>query len=138
MGSGRASRTRTTGHEHGWGGHVREFQLRADDGSVVVARTMEFPDMLGANLAVIPHGTVLTSESPGGGGARWTSVHRVVGMDAVGKPQWLTDGMNEAALYAGALYMPTPYVVDVAATDFSGARPRQATLASGGFQPITV
>jgi choloylglycine hydrolase len=82
------------------------FQLRADDGSVVVARTMEFPDMLGANLTVIPRGAVLTSESPEGAGATWTATHGVVGMDAVGKPQWLTDGMNEAGLYAGALYMP--------------------------------
>ncbi|MET0296046.1 MAG: linear amide C-N hydrolase, partial [Microbacterium sp.] len=48
----------------------------------------------------------LTSESPGGDGATWTTTHGVVGMDAVGKPQWLTDGMNEAGLYAGALYMP--------------------------------
>ena len=82
------------------------FQLRADDGSVCVGRTMEFPDMLGANLTVIPRGVRLTSESPGGDGATWTTVHGVVGMDAVGTPQWLTDGMNEAGLYAGALYMP--------------------------------
>ncbi|MET0296713.1 MAG: linear amide C-N hydrolase, partial [Microbacterium sp.] len=77
------------------------FQLRADDGSVCVARTMEFPDMLGANLTAIPRGITLTSESPGGDGATWTTTHGVVGMDAVGKPQWLTDGMNEAGLYAG-------------------------------------
>ncbi|WP_439591324.1 linear amide C-N hydrolase [Microbacterium sp.] len=82
------------------------FQLRADDGSVCVGRTMEFPDMLGANLTVIPRDVTLTSEAPDGDGATWTSVHGVVGMDAVGRPQWLTDGMNEAGLYAGALYMP--------------------------------
>jgi choloylglycine hydrolase len=82
------------------------FQLKADDGSVCVARTMEFPDMLGADLTVIPRGVALTSESPGGAGATWTTRYGVVGMDAVGKPQWLTDGMNEAGLYAGALYMP--------------------------------
>lgn len=82
------------------------FQLTADDGSVCVARTMEFPDMLGADLTVIPRGVVLTSEAPGGDGTTWTTTQGVVGMDAVGKPQWLTDGMNEAGLYAGALYMP--------------------------------
>jgi choloylglycine hydrolase len=36
------------------------FQLRATDGSVCVARTMEFPDMLGARLTVIPRGLALT------------------------------------------------------------------------------
>lgn len=82
------------------------FQLRAEDGSVGVARTMEFPDMLQAGLTVIPRGIPLSSESPDGDGVTWTTRFGVVGMDAVGRPQWLTDGMNEAGLYAGALYMP--------------------------------
>lgn len=82
------------------------FQLRAADGSVCVARTMEFPDMLGAKLTVIPRGVTLTSSAPDGDGASWTTRYGVVGMDAVGVPQLLTDGMNEHGLYAGALYMP--------------------------------
>jgi choloylglycine hydrolase len=67
---------------------------------------MEFPDMLGARLTVLPRGLRLTSTAPSGAGASWTSVYGVVGMDAVGSPQLLTDGMNEKGLYAGALYMP--------------------------------
>jgi choloylglycine hydrolase len=82
------------------------FQLRADDGSVAVARTMEFPDMLGAKLTVIPRGLAMTSSAPGGDGVSWTTRYGVVGMDAVGVAQLLTDGMNEKGLYAGALYMP--------------------------------
>jgi choloylglycine hydrolase len=82
------------------------FQLRATDGSVCVARTMEFPDMLGARLTVIPRGLALTSTAPAADGISWTSRYGVVGMDAVGTPQLLTDGMNEKGLYAGALYMP--------------------------------
>jgi len=82
------------------------FQLRADDGSVCVARTMEFPDMLGAKLTVLPRGLALSSTSPEGAGASWTTRYGVVGMDAIGSPQLLTDGMNEEGLYAGALYMP--------------------------------
>lgn len=82
------------------------FQLRASDGSIAVGRTMEFPDMLGAKLTAIPRGAAFTSESPAGDGVSWTAVHGVVGMDAVGRAQWLTDGLNEAGLYAGALYMP--------------------------------
>lgn len=82
------------------------FQLRANDESVCVGRTMEFPDMLGAKLTVLPRGLTLTSLSPSGPGASWTTTYGVVGMDAVGAAQWLTDGMNEKGLYAGALYMP--------------------------------
>lgn len=82
------------------------FQLRADDGCVCVGRTMEFPDMLGARLTALPRGLQLTSTAPTGAGVTWTTIHGVVGMDAVGDPQWLTDGMNEVGLYAGALYMP--------------------------------
>jgi len=82
------------------------FQLRAVDGSMCVARTMEFPDMLGAKLTVIPRGVALTSAAPGGDGVAWTTRYGVVGMNAAGAPQLLTDGMNEKGLYAGALYMP--------------------------------
>jgi len=82
------------------------FQLRASDDSVTVGRTMEFPDMLEARLTVLPRDASFVSPAPGGPGVSWTSRYGVVGMDAVGNPQWLTDGMNEAGLYAGALYMP--------------------------------
>ncbi|MET0862298.1 MAG: linear amide C-N hydrolase [Microbacterium sp.] len=82
------------------------FQLKAVDGSVCVARTMEFPDMLGAKLTVIPRGLSLHSSAPEGTGLAWTTQYGVVGMDAVGAAQLLTDGQNEKGLYAGALYMP--------------------------------
>ncbi|NYD65667.1 linear amide C-N hydrolase [Agromyces atrinae] len=82
------------------------FQLRADDGSVCVGRTMEVPDMLGAKLTVIPGGLTLTSTAPSGAGVSWTTRYGVVGMDVIGQAHLLTDGMNEAGLYAGALYMP--------------------------------
>lgn len=82
------------------------FKLTAQDGSVVIARSMEFPDMLGAMVTAIPRGVTYTSASPEGSGASWTSVYGVVGMDAIGNSQYLTDGMNEAGLYAGVLYMP--------------------------------
>ncbi|MGA1838130.1 linear amide C-N hydrolase [Herbiconiux sp. 11R-BC] len=82
------------------------FQLRASDGSVAVGRTMEFPDMLGAKLTVLPRGLALQSQAPTGTGVSWTARYGAVGMDAVGDPQWLTDGMNEKGLYVGVLYMP--------------------------------
>lgn len=82
------------------------FKLTAVDGSIVVARTMEFPSMMGAMVTAIPRGVSFTSSGPDGPGTTWTSRYGVVGMDAIGNPQYLTDGMNEAGLYSGVLYMP--------------------------------
>lgn len=82
------------------------FKLTSRAGDIVIARTMEFPDMLGAQVTVIPRNTSFTSTAPQGPGHTWTSRYGVVGMDAIGNPQYLTDGMNEAGLYAGVLYMP--------------------------------
>ena len=62
--------------------------------------------MLGAMVTVIPRSTSFTSVAPTGAGATFSTVYGIVGMDAMGNPQWLSDGMNEAGLYAGLLYMP--------------------------------
>jgi choloylglycine hydrolase len=82
------------------------FKLTAEDGSIVISRTMEFPNMMGAMVTAIPRGVSYTSTAPGGPGVTWTAKYGVVGMDAIGNTQYLTDGMNEAGLYAGVLYMP--------------------------------
>ena len=74
------------------------FQLRAAGGGVAVARTIEFPDLLGARLTVLRRGLTLTSTAPGGPGRSWRSRFGMAGMDAVGVPQLLTDGMNERGL----------------------------------------
>ena len=62
--------------------------------------------MMGAMVTAIPRGVTYTSTGPGGPGVSWTTTYGVVGMDAIGNTQYLTDGMNEAGLYAGVLYMP--------------------------------
>ncbi len=82
------------------------FRMTAVDGSVCIGRSMEFPDMMGAMITAIPRGVEFTSTAPDGPGFSWTTKLGVVGMDAIGNPQYLTDGMNEAGLYAGVLYMP--------------------------------
>jgi choloylglycine hydrolase len=79
--------------------------LTGDDGAVV-ARTMEFPDLMQAKITAIPRGFAGTGLAPDGAGTSWTSVHGLVGIDAFGQADWLTDGMNERGLYAGLLYMP--------------------------------
>jgi choloylglycine hydrolase len=82
------------------------FRLTATDGTVVVGRTMEFPNAMGAKATVLPRGYRGAATVPDGGGMRWTSTYGVVGMDAFGQPGTMTDGMNEEGLYAALLYMP--------------------------------
>ena len=83
------------------------FRISATDGSVVVGRTMEFPSDMGTRITVLPigykgTGTGVNAEA----GKTWTATQGVVGMDAFGAPGALTDGMNDAGLYAALLYMP--------------------------------
>lgn len=84
------------------------FRIAATDGSIVVGRTMEFPNALGAKVTVLPrdHRGAGTGIDGAGTGKAWVARHGVVGMDAFDDPDALTDGMNEAGLYAGLLYMP--------------------------------
>jgi choloylglycine hydrolase len=67
---------------------------------------MEFPNLMGAKITVLPRGFVGAGIAPSGTGKTWTSKYGVVGVDAFGQPGWLTDGTNEKGVYAGLLYMP--------------------------------
>jgi choloylglycine hydrolase len=83
------------------------FQLRAKDSTVVVGRTMEFPNLMGAKITAVPRGFKSEGVGPNNSvGKTWTTTHGYVGMDAFGHADWLTDGMNEKGVYAGLLYMP--------------------------------
>ena len=82
------------------------FRVTATDGTVVVGRTMEFPNALATKLTVLPRAYRGTGIGQHGSGLEWSSDYGVVGMDAFGQPGSMTDGMNERGLYAGLLYMP--------------------------------
>jgi choloylglycine hydrolase len=82
------------------------FRVTAGDGTVVVGRTMEFPNAMGTNTTVLPVGFRGVGTGNGAEGLTWTATHGVVGMDAFGQPGALTDGMNQEGLYAALLYMP--------------------------------
>lgn len=82
------------------------FRVTATDGAVVVGRTMEFPNLMGARLVVTPRETTGTSVAPDGPGKTWTARFGFVGIDGFGDPQKLSDGLNEAGLYANLQYMP--------------------------------
>lgn len=86
----------------------------AQDGTVVVGRSMEFPVGMPTQLAVLPAG-FSGGGSAGGGSAGdgtssrgWTAVQGVVGMGVFGRADWLVDGINQAGVSAH-LYMPGGY-----------------------------
>lgn len=77
----------------------------ATDGTVCVGRTMEFPNVLPWQLAVLAadhdgQTTVVPNGRP------WKAAYGVVGFSAFNNPQWFADAMNTAGLSAHALYMP--------------------------------
>lgn len=74
----------------------------AADGTVCVGRTMEFPDVIPWELAVVAPG----EHRSGVGERRWTAAHGIVGMSGFGEPTWLADGLNTAGLTGHLLYMP--------------------------------
>lgn len=73
----------------------------AEDGTVVVGRTMEFPEGLPWQMTVLAKDTEVQAILPGG--LRWTGKHGVVGV-GVGR-SLIADGMNEVGLSGHALYM---------------------------------
>lgn len=91
------------------------FKLEAKDGSVVVGRSMEYAIPLNWDLVVTPRGTKGGSAGPDGPGVQWVTKYGYAGI-ALGKTtafgitndaqQGVSDGSNEAGLFAGALYLP--------------------------------
>jgi choloylglycine hydrolase len=84
------------------------ISLRASDGSVVVARTVEWAlsDAAHDRLMVFPRRHAFVGTTPDGlTGMRWEGRHGFVTMTAYGQP-FGPDGMNEAGLYVGMYYLP--------------------------------
>lgn len=78
----------------------------AKDGSVVVGRSMEFPDLLPYSLAVLPRGYAgEATAQEGTAGRSWTGTHGMVGIAVFDNAGWLTDGLNDKGVSAHLLYM---------------------------------
>jgi choloylglycine hydrolase len=109
------------------------LRLTADDGSVVVGRTSEYALPVAWDLVVVPVGTTGRGSSPVGPGRTWRAQHASVGIavaeTSVGgvvlpaQPS-VIDGVNDAGLWAGLLYLPHvtryPDPDGVAAADLLG------------------
>ena len=83
------------------------IMLRARDGAIIYGRTMEWGSFdLESRVVIIPRGSKFTAVTPDQKpGKTWTSLHGVVGLDAVGK-DIIADGINEKGLTVGEFYHP--------------------------------
>ena len=83
------------------------ISLKAKDGGVVMARTIEWGSSdLNSLLSVIPRGYSQTSYTPSGkNGLTFTAKYGYVGV-ALASPEFIGEGMNEAGLSAGLFYYP--------------------------------
>lgn len=83
------------------------IQLRAKDGAVICARTMEFPNELQSQVVIFPRNYPFNAVSPDGGnkGLYWKSMYAIAGINSMGKDA-IADGMNEKGLAVGLFYLP--------------------------------
>lgn len=83
-----------------------EFRLKADDNTIMVARTFEFAQDASSNVRTSPEGRVFQMIGPDGkNGLTWTAKYGYVFADAFGQ-DIATDGLNEVGLSVGELYLP--------------------------------
>lgn len=82
------------------------FILETSDGALINGRSMEFALNLKSDVVVHPRGEKYTSVAPGGkNGLTWTSKYGFVGLNGLGVDT-TCDGLNEAGLSIGALWLP--------------------------------
>ena len=82
--------------------------LKSQDGSTVVARTIEWGGSdLNSRYAIVPRGYTQSSYIPGGtkGGMTFTAKYGFVGL-SVEQEEFVTEGLNEEGLSAGLFYFP--------------------------------
>ncbi len=103
------------------------IRLTAKDGSVVVARTLEFGADLESKVGVFPAGTSFVGTLPNNGsGIAFKSKYGMVGANAFGLPV-LVDGLNDRGLYVGEFFFP-------GSAGFANVTPQNASRAMAGYQ----
>ena len=81
------------------------FRLKAKDGSMIVARSMEFGVDLHYDMIVVPRNKQCASPFlPGINGVKWNNRYGYVGVVAFGLDQSILDGMNEKGLSVALLW----------------------------------
>ncbi len=86
-------------------GACTAFRLAADDGTILVARSMEFAVDLKYDVIVVPRNRAYTSPAPDGKeGLSWKTRYGYVGVACLGQEYGVSDGMNERGLAVGVLW----------------------------------
>jgi choloylglycine hydrolase len=81
------------------------FQVKAEDGTVVVGRSNEFGIDAESQIVFEPAGKLFASKAPDGGkGKSWTSKYAYLGINGLGLAENFADGMSEAGLSIEGLY----------------------------------
>lgn len=83
------------------------IRLKADDGSIIYGRTMEWGSFdMHSRVAIVPRGFAFTGLTPDGfNGKKWKSKYGFVAVDMLERDVF-GDGMNEKGLAAGLFYFP--------------------------------
>ena len=82
------------------------FRLKTKDGAILVGRSMELGMPLQSAVMLVPRGYRLTATRPDQKpGTAWNVKHGFAGMNTLGV-DISTDGLNEAGLSVGTLYIP--------------------------------
>jgi choloylglycine hydrolase len=103
------------------------IRLIAGDGTVVVARTLEFGADLQSKVAVFPAGTSIAGVLPNNAtGATFKTKYGIVGANAFGLPM-VVDGMNDQGLYVGEFFFP-------GSAGYADVTPENASRAMAGYQ----
>lgn len=81
------------------------FRLKADDGSIIVGRSMEFAIDLKYDAIVVPRNkTYVSPSSDGKEGLTWKTQYGFVGVASFGMDYGVSDGMNEKGLAVSLLW----------------------------------
>jgi len=81
------------------------LMLKANDGTVVRARTMEFGSTLQSDIIIAPRGYHFAAAEGAPEGLQWTSKYAFVATNPLGLPA-AVDGVNEKGLSGGIFYFP--------------------------------
>ncbi len=81
------------------------FRLKANDGSIIVGRSMEFAVDMKYDVIVVPRNKAYVSPAPDGkDGLSWKTRYGYVGIGSFGMEYGLSDGINEKGLAVGLLW----------------------------------
>ncbi len=81
------------------------FRLKANDGSIIAVRSMEFAVDLQYDVIVVPRNKAYISPAPDGKeGLSWKTSYGYVGIGSFGMDYGVSDGMNEKGLAVGLLW----------------------------------